>query len=112
MRSRPTPQAASPPSGEAGFTIVEMVVAALILSVGALTTFGLLSAATKNTQRAKATQVALNRAQLELEAMRSLTNDQLAMTAAPAGVSNQLSPNYRVSNGTFALKLLIHLYLY
>ena len=80
-----------------------MVVAALILSVGALTTFGLLSAATKNTQRAKATQVALNRAQQELEAMRSLTNDQLAMTAAPAHVSNQLSPNYRVSNGTFAL---------
>jgi type II secretory pathway pseudopilin PulG len=103
VRARSTSQAGAPRSREAGFTIVEMVVAALILSVGALTTFGLLSAATKNTQRAKATQVALNRAQQELEAMRSLPNDQLAMTAAPAHVSNQLSPNYRVSNGTFAL---------
>jgi type II secretory pathway pseudopilin PulG len=102
MRARPT-QTVAPSNREAGFTIVEMVVAALVLSIGALTTFGLLSAATKNTQRAKATQVALNRAQQELEAMRSLTNDQLAMTVAPAHVSNQLSPNYRVSNGTFAL---------
>jgi type II secretory pathway pseudopilin PulG len=103
VRARPTFQECAPRGPEAGFTIVEMVVAALILSIGALTTFGLLSAATKNTQRAKATQVALNRAQQELEAIRSLTNRQLAMTAAPAHVSNQLSPNYRVSNGTFAL---------
>jgi len=101
--ARSTSQAGSPQGREAGFTIVEMVVAALVLSIGALTTFGLLSTATKNTQRAKATQVAVNRAQQELEAMRSLTNDQLAMTAAPAHVSNPLSPNYRVSNGTFAL---------
>ncbi len=84
-------------------SIVEVVVAAVILAVGALTTFGLLSAATKNTQRAKATQVALNRAQQEMEAMRSLTNDQLAMTAAPLPSTNPLSPNSRVSNGTLAL---------
>jgi type II secretory pathway pseudopilin PulG len=89
--------------GEAGFTIVEVVVAVLVIVIGALTTFGLLSAATKNTQRAKATQVALNRAQQELEALHSLSNEQLAMTAAPPPSTNPLSPNYRVSSGKFAL---------
>jgi type II secretory pathway pseudopilin PulG len=88
---------------EAGLTIIEVLVAALILAVGALTTFGLLAAAGKNTQRAKATQVALDRAQQEIESMRSLTNSQLAMTATPGHSTDALNPDYRVSNGTFAL---------
>ncbi|HEX7059145.1 MAG TPA: hypothetical protein VF176_04770 [Solirubrobacterales bacterium] len=101
MRPRTTSPIASGP--QAGFTIVEVVVASLVLVIGALTTFGLLSAATKNTQRAKATQVALNRVQQEIEQLRSLTNDQLAMTSTPAHSTDSLNPNYRVSGGTFAL---------
>ncbi len=88
---------------EDGFTIIEMVVSSLILAVGALATFGLLSTATKNTQRAKATQVALNRAQQEMETLRSLSNKQLALTTTPASSTNPLSPRYRVLGGTFAL---------
>jgi type II secretory pathway pseudopilin PulG len=101
MRARIATSA--PPGPEAGFTIIEVVVAALILVIGALTTFSLLTAATKNTQRAKASQVALNRAQQEIEALRSLTNRQLAMTATPGHSASQLNPDYRVNNGTFAL---------
>lgn len=88
---------------EAGMTIVEVLVAALVLATGAMATFGILSSATKNTQRAKASQVALNRAQLEIETLRSLSNEELALTAAPAHATSALNPNYRVSNGTFAL---------
>jgi type II secretory pathway pseudopilin PulG len=88
---------------EAGFTIIEVIVAAFVLVMGSLATFGLLSAATKNTQRAKATQVALNRAQEEIEAMRSLSNEQLAMTATAPPSTNPLNPDYRVSSGEFAL---------
>jgi type II secretory pathway pseudopilin PulG len=91
-----------PDRGEAGLTIVEVVVAALVLAMGAMATFGLLGAATKNTQRAKATQVALNRAQQEIETLRSLKNEQLALTDYPPHVSSPMNPNYRVSNGTFA----------
>lgn len=91
------------PDGEAGVTIVEVIVATVVLALGAMATFGILGAATKNTQRAKATQVALNQAQKEIEVMRSLSNDQLAMTATPPNSSNPLDPNYRVTNGTFAL---------
>jgi type II secretory pathway pseudopilin PulG len=87
-----------------GITIVEVLVAALVLIAGSFATFGLLRAAALNTQRAKGTQVALDRAQQELEALRSLSDNQLALTAAPASSTNSLSPEYRVSNGTFAVK--------
>lgn len=92
-------------SRQAGFTIVEVLVAVLILLIGALTTFELLSAATRNTQRAKATQVALDLAQQELERLRSYTNEELAMEQSPPQSTDPLSPNYRVNAaaGTFAL---------
>jgi type II secretory pathway pseudopilin PulG len=88
---------------EEGFTIIEMLVAALILTIGALTAFGLLTAAAKNTQRGKATQVALDRAQQELEILRSLSNEELAMKDIPSHIPNPLEPSYRVSGDRFAL---------
>jgi type II secretory pathway pseudopilin PulG len=90
---------------ETGMTIVEVIVAAMVLALGAMASFGVLSSATKNTQRAKASQVALNRAQLEIEALRSLDNDELALTAVPQHEAGTLNPNYRVNNtnSTFAL---------
>lgn len=92
-------------SNEAGFTIAEVLVAILILTIGAMTTFGLLSAATRNAQRAKASQVALEYAEQELEYLRSLSNKELALNATPSPSSNPLSPGYRVNSGneTFAL---------
>ncbi|HEY0390468.1 MAG TPA: prepilin-type N-terminal cleavage/methylation domain-containing protein [Solirubrobacterales bacterium] len=93
-----------PVDSEAGFTIVEVLVAVVILVVGALTTFSLLSAATRNTQRAKASQVALDLAQQELEALHSLSNKELALKTRPGHVADQLDPDHRVnaSLGTFA----------
>lgn len=88
---------------EAGFTLVEVMVAALILVLGAFATFGVLSAATRNGQRAEASQVALNRAQQEMERMRSYTYEELAMTETPPHSSSKLNPNFRVSDNTFAI---------
>lgn len=88
---------------EAGFTIIEVVVAIFVLVMASLATFGLLSAATKNTARAKATQVAMDRAQQEMEALRSLTYEKLALTSTPEYLAKPLNPNYRVSSGRFAL---------
>jgi len=88
---------------EAGFTIVEVLVAIVILSIAAMTTFSLLSAAARNGQRAKASQVALEYAEQELEFLRSLEDKKLALTTAPNSSSNPNSPNRRVLNGTFAL---------
>jgi prepilin-type N-terminal cleavage/methylation domain-containing protein len=90
---------------EAGFTIMEVLVAILILAIGAMTTFSLLSAATRNAQRAKASQVALEYAEQELEFLRSMENKNLALTSMPLSSTNSLSPNNRVriADGTFAL---------
>lgn len=88
---------------QGGFTIVEVLIAILILSIGAMTTFTLLSAAARNAQRAKASQVALEFAEQEMELLRNMEYKKLALTATPTFSSNELSPNNRVSNGTFAL---------
>ncbi len=88
---------------QAGFTIVEVMVAALVLVAGAFATFGVLRVAVINTDRTKASQVALDRAQQEMEALRSLTNGELALTATPPPSTNSLSPNLRVSGSEFAL---------
>jgi len=89
--------------GEAGFTIAEVLIAILILSIAAMTTFTLLSSATRNAQRAKASQVALEYAEQELELLRSMEDKKLALTTAPSHSENANSPNNRVLNGTFAL---------
>ena len=90
---------------ESGLTIVEVLVSALIVTLAVTATFGVLSAATKNTERAKATQVALDRAQQEVEKLRTLTNAELAMTTNPPSSSNEMNPGYRVNAGlgTYAL---------
>lgn len=90
---------------EDGFTLIEVLIAAMILVMGSFAAFGMLRAATLNTQRAKATQVALNRAQQELEVLRGIPDEQLALTATPQPSTNPKSPGYRVNSaaGTFAL---------
>jgi len=89
---------------EAGFTIAEVLVAIMILAIGAMTTFSLLSAATRNAQRAKGSQVALEYAEQELELLRSMEDKNLALIKAPEPMPRPLNPNYRVRNGEFALR--------
>ncbi len=91
---------------EDGFTIIEVLVAALILALSSAALFGVLAASTRNGARAKATQIALDRAQEEMEKLHSLSYEELVLTKAPQPSANALSPNNRVngSNGTFALQ--------
>lgn len=91
---------------EAGFTLIEVLVAALILTLASAALFGVLAAGARNGARAKSTQIALNRAQQEMEKLHSLSYEELALRTSPQPSTNPLSPNYRVNgtNGTFALK--------
>ncbi|HWC49881.1 MAG TPA: type II secretion system protein [Solirubrobacterales bacterium] len=88
---------------EGGFTIIEVLVALMILAMASITTFTLLSSATRNAQRAKASQVALEFAEQELELLRSMEDKNLALTFNPPHVDKPLNPDYRVSGGKFAL---------
>ena len=81
-----------------------MLVAALLLVLASAAIFGTLAAATRNGARAKATQIALDRAQQEMEKLHSLSYEELAMKKPAAPSSNPLSPNHRVVNGEFDLQ--------
>jgi hypothetical protein len=90
--------------GEAGLTMIEVLVAAVVLVMGAAATFGILGAATRNAQRAKATQVALDLAQEEMERLHSIPYEELAVNVMPTFSNDPQSPNSRMNSGSFALK--------
>jgi prepilin-type N-terminal cleavage/methylation domain-containing protein len=89
---------------ESGFTIVEVLVAIMILAIAAMTTFSLLSAATRNAQRAKGSQVALEFAEQELEFLRSMEDKNLALISTPPPSTSTFDPNYRIRGKEFALQ--------
>jgi type II secretory pathway pseudopilin PulG len=94
--------------GEAGLTLIEVLVAAVVLVMGAAATFGVLGAATKNAQRAKATQIALDLAQEEMERLHSIPYEELSVNRTPTPTSNAKDPNSRISvsigDSLFALR--------
>lgn len=85
-------------------TIVEVLIAVMILAIASMATFGVLASAVRNDQRAKSTQVAIDQAQEQLEKLHSLTYDELAMTTTPSHATSSQNPNHRVLNGSFALQ--------
>jgi len=89
---------------EAGFTLIEVLVAAVILALASLAVFGTLTAATRNAQRAQATQVALDKAQEEMEKLQAIPYSELGLTKTPEPVADTNNPNFRVKGGKFAVK--------
>ncbi|MEK6277198.1 MAG: hypothetical protein AABM29_04210 [Actinomycetota bacterium] len=92
-----------PLSDESGLGIVEVMVAAIVLILGVVGVFQAFEAASRNTYRAEQTQVALDRAQRELEKIRATDYGAIALTSQPGSSSNTNDPRYRVSGGNFAL---------
>ena len=86
-----------------GFALVETLVAVLVLAIGAMAVLGVVDTSTRNTFRAEQTQVAINRAQRELEQIRHLDYEDVALTATPAASSDPNDPRYRVNGSHFAL---------
>ncbi len=89
---------------EGGFTLIEVVVAALILMISMLAVFTLIDASGRNTYRAEQSQVVINRAQAEMERIRQLTFTQVALTSAPTTSSTETDPRWRVSGSQYAIR--------
>jgi Tfp pilus assembly protein PilV len=87
------------PLAEDGFSIIEVLVAALILTLTATAIAVLVNSATHNTFRAEQDQVVVNRLQDELERIRQLPFNQVALTARPASSTQAGDPGERVSAG-------------
>ena len=90
-------------AGEAGFTVVESLVAALLLVIGVLGTLQLFDAGTRNTYRAEESQVLNDRLQAELEEVKQLPYGEIALTALPGSSADGNDPRSRVSSTTFAV---------
>ncbi|MDX6633529.1 MAG: hypothetical protein QOG26_1534, partial [Solirubrobacterales bacterium] len=88
---------------ESGMTVFEVLVAAIILVIGALATFQIFDAAARNKYRTEQRQVGLDRAQREIEKLRDIPYAQLALSTYPSSSSNVKDPRYRVHGTDFAL---------
>ena len=84
---------------EGGFTLVEVVVAIMLLGIGMLAVLQVFDASTRSNFRAEQSQVANTVAQRELEEIRTLEYRQIALTAQPTFVDDDNDPRQRV-NGT------------
>jgi len=89
---------------EDGFTIIEILVAAFILVLGSLAVFQTLSASVHNVQRGREAQVGLSVAQREMEKIRALPFEKIALKTTPVNSTETSNPNNRVSGSTFNLK--------
>ncbi len=94
-----------------GFTVIEVVIAAMILLVGVLGLFSSLSVSQKLSLVGERQTSLANRAQQELERLQSMPFQQLAMTVSaptPSGCPNPLtaayptSPDCYAANGSFS----------
>jgi prepilin-type N-terminal cleavage/methylation domain-containing protein len=85
-----------------GFTMVELLVAIVLVAVGILSTVGVLASAHKLSAVAERQTSLAHRAQRELERLQSLSYGKLAMTAAPAHSTDPANPDfYALAGGTF-----------
>lgn len=86
---------------EDGLTIVEVVVAGLVLIVAGLGVLGVVDAATRNTFRAEQSQVVANVLQGEMEKLRQLPYEELALASLPAHSLDPEDPDSRIASASF-----------
>jgi Tfp pilus assembly protein PilV len=84
-------------AGESGISMVEVLVAAVILTVAALAIATLAESADHSTFRAEEDQVAVNRLQEEMEHIRQLPFNEIALSGTPVRSTTAGDPNERVS---------------
>jgi hypothetical protein len=82
---------------ESGISVVEVLIAAVILTLSALAIATLSTGATHTTFRAEQEQVVANRLQNELERIRQLPFSQVALAGKPVPSNQVADPSARVS---------------
>ena len=88
------------PAGEDGFTLVEVLVAVMVLAVGVLAVLGALIPANALTSRSQVHEAATGFAEQQIEALRQQPFASLGMTAAPSPSSTSQDPNFYVHPAT------------
>jgi type II secretory pathway pseudopilin PulG len=89
------------PRRDSGFTVIEVAVAAILLSLGALAVLSLVGASNRNNYRAEQSQVVNDRLQQQMEAIKQLPYKQIVLTTAPANSLDSTTPSSRLAGATF-----------
>jgi hypothetical protein len=87
--------------GDAGLTVVEVIVAGMILVIGSLGVLGMVDTASRNTFRAEQSQLINNVLQREMEEIRALPYPDLGLATLPANEAGENNPNSRVEGTAF-----------
>jgi Tfp pilus assembly major pilin PilA len=86
-----------------GLTVVEVMVAAMILVIGALAVLQVVDVAARNNYRGEEAQVVSNRLQQEIEKIKRLPYAQLALTGLPQDTIELADPRWRTQGTNFAV---------
>jgi prepilin-type N-terminal cleavage/methylation domain-containing protein len=87
-----------------GFTLIEVLIAVTVMSVGVAATMRVFGAAGRTTVRAQQQEVAVHQAQAEADRLGALPYGELALTSAPLSSSDPMDPGYKVSGSNFAVR--------
>lgn len=88
---------------ESGMTIVEAMVAALLLAIGGMATLQVIDVSARTNYRAEQSQVVINQLQRELEELRTIDYAELAMTSVPTASPDANDPLNRVVGTSYAV---------
>lgn len=103
MKARAGCIAARLARSERGLTVVEVIVAGMIMVVGGLGVLGMVDVSSRNTFRAEQSQVVSNVLQREMEAIKALPYEEIALTTLPVEEGGDNNPNSRVVGTDFDL---------
>jgi hypothetical protein len=83
--------------------MIEVMVAALVLTLGSLAVLGLVSTQAHNTFRSEQSQVVSNRLQGEMEKIKQLPYSQIALSSLPADTVDTTDPRWRLAGTNFSV---------
>jgi hypothetical protein len=86
-----------------GLTMIEVVMAAMILTLGSLALMSLVSSQAHNTFRSEQSQVVSNRLQQEMEKIKNLPYSQIALSGSPIDTTDTSDPRWRVSGTNYSV---------
>jgi prepilin-type N-terminal cleavage/methylation domain-containing protein len=89
---------------EGGFTLIEVLMAMTLMSVGIAATLSVFGSAGRTTVVAQQKDVAAQQAQATIDQISTMNYDKVGLTSSPASSTNLKNPGYRVSGSTLLIK--------
>jgi prepilin-type N-terminal cleavage/methylation domain-containing protein len=89
---------------ERGYTLVEILAAMALMSLGVAATLRVFGASGRTAQAAQRDHVATQKAQAAIDLMSTTPYNKLGLTSTPASSTDPLNPGYRVSGTSLAVK--------